>query len=352
MNERRTIDLRSDTVTLPTLAMLEAIVAAPLGDDVQGEDPTVNRLEALAAERMGKEAALLVTSGTMGNLVSLMAHGGHGDEVIIDTEAHIYWYEQGGLCSIAGYTPKLVPSRDGLMVPEDIEAAIRPSNPHFPVPHLLCLENTHNRGGGRAVSPDLFAKYCDVARRHNLRIHLDGARIFNAAVAGGVDVTEFTRHVDSVQFCFSKGLSAPIGSAVAGDREFVARARRARKRLGGGMRQAGIVAAACIVALEEGPKRLHEDHANAKLLASLIEKIDGLKLVKTPVDTNMVFVDVSGLGVPTPRLVGELLKRGVRVNPTGPQELRFVTNRMVNESDIREAALILAEVTRGGRPER
>lgn len=346
------IDLRSDTVTLPTPEMYRAILNAPLGDDVYGEDPTVNRLEARAAELMGKQAGLFVSSGTMGNLVSLMAHGGHGDEVIVDADAHVYCYEQGALCSIAGYTPKLVPSKNGLMDPADIEAAIRPSNLHFPVPRLLCVENTHNRGGGRAIPPDLFAQYCEVAHKHRLRIHLDGARIFNAAVACRCDVTAYARHVDSVQFCFSKGLSAPIGSMVVGDADFIARARRARKRLGGGMREAGIIAAACLVALEEGPQRLHEDHANAKLLASLLEPLDGLLLLKTPVETNMVFVDVSALGRTAAQVAGELLRRNVRVGVMGPNEIRLVTHRMVTEADIRTAAAAFQEVVRNHRTPR
>jgi threonine aldolase len=295
---------------------------------------------------MGKEAALLVASGTMGNLVSLMAHGGHGDEVIVDHDAHIYWYEQGALCSIAGYTPRLVPSKDGLTDPKDIESAIRPSNLHFPVPRVLSLENTHNRGGGRVVPPPLFADCCAVARQHGLKIHLDGARIFNAAVACAVDVKVFAKLVDSVQFCLSKGLSAPIGSVVAGEKAFIERARRARKRLGGGLRQAGIIAAAGIVALQEGPKRLHEDHANAKLLASLIEPIEGLKLVKTPVTSNMVFVEHAGLRGSTAEIVEDLRSRGLRVISTSPKQLRLVTNRMVNEQGIRRAAEILAELAR------
>jgi len=343
MTVPRAIDLRSDTVTLPTPAMLEAIATAPPGDDVMAEDPTVNRLETMAAARTGKEAALLVASGTMGNLVSLMAHGGHGHEVIVGAEAHVFWYEQGGLCSIAGYTPRLVPSRDGLMDPADIEAAIRPSNLHYPEPRLLCLENTHNRGGGRVVPPDRFAACCAVARRHGLKIHLDGARIFNAAVACGVDVTAFTDLVDSVQFCLSKGLGAPVGSIVAGSRAFITSARRARKRLGGGMRQAGIIAAPGIVALQEGPGRLHKDHAHAQLLASLIEDIDGLTVIKTPVTSNMVFFDHSGLTGTTDEIIDDMKARGL-LGTT-----RLVTHLMISEGDVREAARILSDIARDRR---
>jgi len=343
MGKNTIIDMRSDTVTLPTCEMLDAITKTPLGDDVMREDPTVNRLESMSAEIMGKEAALLVPSGTMGNLVSLMAHGGHGQEVLLDEEAHIYWYEQGGLCSIAGYCPKLIPSNDGIMDPSDIDIAIRSSDIHYPESSLLCLENTHNRGGGRTIPPDLFAMLCQTGKRHGLSIHLDGARIFNAAVAYDVDVKTFSKHVDSVQFCLSKGLSAPVGSIVAGNKEFIGRARRARKRIGGGMRQAGIIAAAGIVALQEGPKRLQHDHANAQLLASLIQEIDGFNLAKTPVTSNMVFLDHSAILSNTEEIVQELGSNGLLVGAMPPL-VRLVTNRMVNEEDMRGAARILATV--------
>ena len=342
MTTNKVIDLRSDTVTLPTEEMLDAIRTAPLGDDVWGDDPTVNQLEALAAARVGKEAALLAASGTMGNLISLMAYGGHGNEALVDEDAHIYWYEQGALCSVAGYTPGLIPSTNGLMDPADVEAAIRTPNIHYPVPRLFCLENTHNRGGGRVIPPALFRDLCAVARRHDMKIHLDGARVFNAAVAADVDVREFTEPVDSVQFCLSKGLSAPIGSIVAGDAAFVDRARRARKRVGGGMRQAGIIAACGIVALETMVDRLAEDHANAARLAELVEGLPGLQVAMKPVETNMVFVDLPE-GQIASDAAEALRRQGLLVSSPGPSRLRLVTNRLVSRDDVEDAGRILAE---------
>ncbi len=245
------INLFSDTQTLPTEEMLRAIAGAELGDDMLGEDPTVNRLEARAAELTGKEAALLVASGTQGNLTALMAHGGHGDEVLLDADAHAYFYEAGAMCSVAGFTPRLVPAERGIMRPEALEAAIRPANVHFPRPAVLWLENTHNRGGGTLLRQERKEALLAVARRHGLRVHIDGARIFNASVALGVSVRELCDGVDSVQFCLSKGLSCPVGSIVCGAREFVEAARRARKRVGGAMRQAGIIAACGLVVLRQ-----------------------------------------------------------------------------------------------------
>jgi len=277
----------------------------------------------------------------MGNLASLMVHGGRGDEVILDEGAHIYINEQGGMCALAGLTPKIVPAKNGLMDPAALEAAIRTDNIHYPVPKLLCLENTHNAGGGRVIPPDLFRRYCSIARSRNLAVHLDGARIFNAAAAAGVEVTEYTREVDSVQFCLSKGLSAPVGSMVAGSREFIAQARRARKVLGGGMRQAGVIAAAGIIALEQMTDRLKEDHDHAKLLAELVKDLDCFELLYRPVETNMVFLSTEKTGRDAYTVGRELLEQGLDVTVPGKQLIRMVTNRHVTEEDIRKAGSIL-----------
>ena len=265
----RTIDLRSDTVTLPSPAMRRAMAEAPLGDDVYGEDPTVNRLEALAAERVGKEAALLVVSGTMGNLCALLAHCARGEEVIVGDQSHIYNYEAGGAAVLGGVAFHVVPTLPNGELPlSELAAAVRdPGDSHEAITRLICLENTHNRCGGVALAPAYMRDVQAFARARGLAVHLDGARLFNAAVAQRTDASSITQHVDSVQFCLSKGLAAPVGSIVAGDAAFVARARRIRKLVGGGMRQAGVLAAAGIVALEEMVERMAEDHANARMLA-------------------------------------------------------------------------------------
>lgn len=331
------INLRSDTQTLPTEEMIRAMSTAPLGDDVFGEDPTVARLESMAAKMLGKEAAMLVVSGTMGNIVSLMTHANPGDEVLIDPEAHIFFYEGGGMASVAGLMPKLVPSHDGLLDPDEVAAAIRKPNVHFPTPRLLCLENTHNRSGGRVVPLDLHRRLCAVAREHGLKVHLDGARIFNGSVASGVPASEYARDVDSVMFCLSKGLSCPIGSVVVGDAEFIATARRHRKKLGGGMRQAGVIAAAGIVALESMIGRLADDHANARLLAQGIVDIPGFRIDFDRVETNMVYVDHSSTGLSTDEVLARLAAVGVVASGSPPNRFRMVTNRHHDSGVVEEA---------------
>src|SRR5262245_1525135 len=265
----RTIDLRSDTVTLPTPEMRRAIAEAPLGDDVYGEDPTINRLEAQAAARVGKEAAVLVASGTMGNFCALLAHCARGDEAIVGDQSHIYNSEAGGASVLGGIALHPVPTPPNAQLPLDaLAAAIRDAgDSHAALTRLICLENTHNRCGGVVLAPEYMRSVHHFAREQGLMVHLDGARLFNAAVALGLEAREIAQHADSVMFCLSKGLAAPVGSILAGDAEFVARARRVRKLLGGGMRQAGIIAAAGIVALDQMVERLAEDHANARLLA-------------------------------------------------------------------------------------
>jgi threonine aldolase len=331
------IDLRSDTVTLPTEEMLEAIRHAELGDDVYREDPTVKKLEEMAADKMGKEAALLVTSGTQANLVSLMNNAKRGELVFLEAESHIYWYEGGGISAIAGLLPWLIKGHWGAIKPEDIEAAIRQRNVHFPEPALICIENTHNRYGGTIVSPHQMRAISEVAKNHGLKFYMDGARIFNAAVASRVNVKEFTKHVDNMMFCLSKGLSCPAGSLVVGPQEFIERARKSRKVLGGGMRQAGIIAAAGIVALETMINRLEEDHLNAKRLAEGIAKINGIKVDLDAVQTNMVRFDTSALKVPDELFVQKLKENHVLASSIAKNSIRMVTHRGIEKVHIEKA---------------
>ena len=339
------IDLRSDTITKPTPAMREAMARAEVGDDVLGEDPTVNRLEAMAAERLGKEAALFVASGTMGNLVCLLSHCGRGDEMIVGDQAHTYVYEQGGSAALGGIHPRPLPNQpDGTIRLEDIEAAIRADNIHFPRTRLICLENTHNRCGGAVLTPEYMRAVGELARRHGLAVHLDGARIFNAAVALGVDVKVLAADADSVTFCLSKGLGAPIGSLVCGNAEFIAKARRARKVVGGGWRQAGVIAAAGIVALEQMVDRLAEDHANAKRLAEGLAVLPGIVLDPARVQTNIVIFELDRDDM-TPEALAERLKeRGVLLFAIGGRRLRAVTNYHVTAADVERALEVFAEV--------
>jgi threonine aldolase len=331
------INLYSDTQTLPTEAMYAAMAAARLGDDTHDLDPTVHQLEAAAAKRLGKEAGLLTISGNMANLVALMVHGRPGDEVLIDPESHIYYYETGSLAGVAGLMPMCVPSHRGLMDPADIGRSIRGRDVHFPIPRLLCLENTHNRGGGRIVPLDRHRALCAAARAHGLSIHLDGARLFNAAVATGLDVREYTRDVDSVMFCLSKGLSCPLGSVLCGSREFIAKADHARKRLGGGMRQAGIIAAAGIVALNTMVDRLAEDHANARRMAELLQGVPGLRVNLDEVETNMMYVDHTASGRSTNEVLAALEAHGVLASDRPPTHFRLVTNRHHDAATVEEA---------------
>ena len=344
------IDLRSDTVTLPTQEMLEAIRQAKLGDDVYREDPTVKKLEEMAAEKMGKEAALLVTSGTQGNLVSLMSNSKRGDLVFLEAESHIYWYEAGGLSAIAGLLPWLVKGLYGVINPQDVEAAIRPKNIHFPEPTLICIENTHNRYGGTIVTPDQMRAISEMAKKHGLKFYLDGARIFNAAVALGTNVKEFTSHVDNLMFCLSKSLSCPVGSVVVGDHQFIEKARKNRKILGGGMRQAGIIAAAGIVALETMIDRLQEDHLNAKRLAEGLSKITGIKVDLAAVQTNMVRFDMSALGVPDELFVQKLREKGVLASAIANNCIRMVTHRGIENYHIEKAIDTVDSVTKQLHP--
>ena len=344
----RIVELRSDTKTKPTLAMREAMFAAEVGDDVSGEDPTVNRLEELAAEMLGKEAALFVASGTMGNLVSVLTHCGRGEEVILGESSHIFVNEAGGMSALGGIFPHIIPNQpDGTLRLEEIESAIRAENIHFPRTRLICLENTHNRCYGAALTPEYTAAVAALAKRHGLLLHLDGARIFNAAVALGVDVRELAQGCDSLNLCLSKGLSAPVGSIICGDRDFIARARRTRKMVGGGMRQAGIIAAAGIVALETMVERLAEDHANARRLAEGIAGIAGIATEPARVMTNILYIDLTDRRFSDEEFLKRLAARGVRLSHTGPARFRMLTHYGITAGDIDAALTALREVMQG-----
>jgi threonine aldolase len=333
------IDLRSDTVTLPTPAMRRAMAEAELGDDVMGEDPTVNRLEALAAERLGKEAAVLVPSGTMANLASLLAHCGRGEEAIMGHLAHTFLFEAGGSAAVGGIHPRTVPNRpDGTLDLADVEAAIRdPNNPHYPRTRLICLENTHNRCSGAVLTPEYIAQVRALADRCGLAVHLDGARIFNAALALGVPPAVVARDADSVSFCLSKGLSAPVGSLICGSAEFIREARRQRKLLGGGMRQAGVLAAAGIVALETMVDRLADDHTNARCLAEGLAALPRIVLDPARIQSNIVIFDLAP-GAPSPSELGAArAARGGKMGVVGPCRIRAVTHYGIEAADVEVA---------------
>jgi len=330
------IDLRSDTVTLPTPAMREAMYRAELGDDVYGEDPQVNRLEEMAAERMGKEAAVLQTSGTQGNLVGVLSHCQRGDEVIVGDQAHIFHYEVAGCAAVGGLQLRTVPNGRGLPDPAAVEAAIRGENIHFPPTGCVCLENTHNRCGGAVLSAEEMAQVISVAHRRGIPVHLDGARIFNAAVALGVQARDLVRDVDSVTFCLSKGLSAPVGSLLCGSKEYIKRARKHRKMLGGSLRQAGVIAAPGIVALETMVDRLAEDHENARVLAEGLAELPGIILDPQTVQSNIVIFDMAPQ-CPTAEFLAKLAADGVRANATAPQRVRMVTHYGITAADIQVA---------------
>lgn len=336
--------MRSDTVTRPTPSMQNAMATAEVGDDVFGEDPTVNCLEEMAAEKMGKEAAVFVASGTMANLVSQLAHCQRGDEMILGDQAHIFHYEQGGSAAIGGIHPRIIPNQpDGTLDPADIQSAIRSDNIHFPQSRLIALENTHNRCSGRPLTPEYMASVRSIANEHSLRIHVDGARIFNAAVALGVDVRDLTANADSVSFCLSKGLAAPVGSLVCGSESFILKARRARKVLGGGMRQAGVLAAAGIIALEENIDRLAEDHANAAKLAQGLFEIPGIAIDPAQIKSNLVFFDVIKAGLTATELADKLNAKGVRVLASSPTRIRAVTHYYITSDDIDRALKVIAK---------
>jgi threonine aldolase len=315
--------------------MRQAMAEAEVGDDVFGEDPTVNRLEEMAAERLGKEAGLFVASGTMANLVSQLAHCNRGDEMILGDKAHTFYYEQGGSAAVAGIHPRTLPNQsDGKLVLEDIEGAIRPDNVHFPRTRLIALENTHNVCNGSPLEVAYMQSVKKLADRHGIKIHLDGARLFNAAVALGVNASQLADHTNSVSFCLSKGLAAPVGSVVCGTKDFIARARRARKVLGGGMRQAGVLAAAGIVALTEMTGRLAEDHANARKLADGLAEMNGLAIDPGDIKTNIVYFEITREDIPAAELEKRLNHEGIRILAPVPRRMRAVTHYHISADDI------------------
>ena len=331
------IDMRSDTVTLPTEEMRQAMYEAEVGDDVFGEDSTVNRLEELAAQMMGKEAALFTPSGTMSNLIAVLTHTHPGDEILLGSEAHMFWYEVGGASALGGVVMRTLPNdEDGWIDPGAVEGAIRPKNIHFPRTTLLCLENTHNRCGGAVLTLDYTYAIARLAHQHGLAVHLDGARIFNAAVALNVSASELAGAADSVCLCVSKGLSAPVGSLLCGSQEFVGKARKWRKMVGGGMRQAGVIASAGIVALQKMVSRLAEDHANARRLAYGLAQVPGITIHPEKFPTNIVIFESPGI-IPGPEFTQRMDAQGVRLLPRGGQKIRAVTHRMVGTADVDEA---------------
>ncbi len=330
------IDLRSDTVTKPTPEMREAMATAKVGDDVYKEDPTVNRLEEMSAALLGKEAGLFLPSGTMGNLAAILAHCGRGDEIILGNLAHTFLFEAGGIAALGGVHPHTIPNQpNGTLRLEDIENAIRPDDVHFPTTRLITLENTHNRCGGTPLTAEYTQQVGDLAKKKGLKLHLDGARIFNASAALGVEPAQLSAPADSVTFCLSKGLAAPVGSVLCGSVGFIARARRMRKQLGGGMRQAGIIASAGIVALETVLPRLGEDHIRAKLLAQRLSKIPQLKLEPGTPATNMVYCTLRENVLPDASQVAEKLREyGVLVGATAKRRFRLVTHYWVEDADL------------------
>ena len=334
MTERRTVDLRSDTVTKPTPEMRRAMFEAEVGDESRGEDPTVQRLEAMAAGLMGHEAGLFVVSGTMGNLTAIMTHLRHGEAFIAEASAHCVTYEAGGCSAIAGGLPRLLPGSVGRMGLEEVEALIHTGDTHRPRTSLLCLENTHNLAGGTVLDLAYMEAAWELARRNDLKVHLDGERIFNAAVALGVEARVLAAGCDSVMFGLAKGLGAPMGSVLTGSEEFIRRARVNRQRLGGGLRQAGIVAAAGIVALETMIARLPEDHANARLLAEGLHQINPGLLDLDLVQTNIVLLDTNPLRRSAREIWAEFERAGVRTLALGPHTIRFVTHEDVSREDI------------------
>jgi threonine aldolase len=345
------VDLRSDTVTLPTPEMRDAMASAAVGDDVWEEDPTVKRLEALAAERLGKEAGLFVASGTMGNLVCVLSHTRAGQEVVLDLDSHIFNYEVAGAAVIGSVQMRPVKTARGFLAPDQVREALRPPNIHIPPTGLVCVENTHNRHGGTCCTPEAISDIAAVAHEASIPVHLDGACLFNAAVALKRPAREFARDVDSVTFCVSKGLAAPVGSVICGSAAFIARARRVRKMLGGGMRQAGVIAAAGIVALERMVDRLADDHANARVLAEAVGRLPGLVVDLASVQTNIVIFAVERGGpaasaAATAELVAGCEARKVKIHAIGPASIRCVTHKDVDAEDIARTADAFAEITR------
>ncbi|PZO15642.1 MAG: low-specificity L-threonine aldolase [Leptolyngbya foveolarum] len=335
------IDLRSDTVTQPTAGMRRAMMAAPVGDDVLGDDPTVNALEAYVAELLDKEAAVYMPSGTMTNQVALRVHTQPSDEIILEAEAHIYYYEGGGPAALSGVSCRLLPGNGGVFSAAAVEQALRPQDPHFPQTRLVCVENTHNRSGGRIFPLETIQEIAEVCAQKNLRLHLDGARFWNACVATGISEADYAAPFDTLSVCFSKGLGAPVGSALVGSAEMMAKARRFRKLFGGGMRQAGIIAAGALYALEKQRDRLTEDHDNAQLLAQGLQSMGGVEIDLASVQTNIVNFDLPERSAA--EVAKGLAQREVAVLATGPHRIRAVTNLMVSRVQIERVVEAIAQ---------
>ena len=339
-----TIDLRSDTVTKPSPEMRRAMFEAEVGDDVYGEDPTINRLEKRAAEIFGREAALFVPSGTMGNQIAIKLHTHHGQEVICEERGHIFNYEMAMMAHFSGVVPRTVWAEDGVLTWEHVKSKLKTKSYHAAKTGLVSLENTHNMAGGTITPPKVFDEVCDNTHDAGLPVHLDGARVFNAAVALGIPVAQLTAKADTVMFCLSKGLGAPVGSLLVGSAELMDRGRIYRKALGGGMRQAGILAAAGLIALEQGPQKLAQDHANAKFLAEGLAEIPGLKIDPDKVQTNILICDISGTGMASTEFSRKLAERSVLANGVGPQLMRFVTHLDVSREQCAQALEIIASL--------
>ena len=338
------IDLRSDTVTKPSAEMRRAMAEAEVGDDVFIEDPTINKLQERAAEIFGRQAALFVPSGSMGNLTCILAQTQQGQEVICEESGHVYNYEMASMSAIGGVLPRLVPGEDGILSWQSISKAIRPKVYYRSQTALIALENTHNMAGGTVYPTKLSEEICDRAHDAGIRVHLDGARVFNAATYLGENVVDMTRKFDSIQFCLSKGLGAPVGSMIVGSREFIERCRSIRKMLGGGMRQAGVLAAAGLIALEKGPKRLQVDHDHAKLLATGLAAIPGITLNPAKVQTNIVIFNLKASGWSSSRFLETLAKRNVLAVPVDNEKVRMVTHLDVDRNDVEKAAAAVQEV--------
>ena len=345
------IDLRSDTVTKPTDEMRRAMYEAEVGDDVYGEDPSINLLQERAAAMLGKEAGLLTASGTMSNLVAALTYCHRGDEIVMGDQAHMFWNESAGASALAGAQIRLVPNDDqGRISPEDLAAVIRPrGNIHMPPTTLVCLENTHNRCSGGVLTPEDTRRVADVAHAAGAKVHLDGARIFNAAVSLEVPASELVKDVDDVSFCLSKALSCPVGSVLCGSKEFIEQALKWRKMVGGGMRQAGVLAAAGLVALDSMIERLADDHANANRLAQGLANIDGLSLDADSIQSNIVIFDVDPAIGTANQLISALEQEEVQVSSPGPQSIRMVTHRHISSEDVEEALSRVSGVVQGLR---
>ena len=338
------IDLRGDTVTKPTPEMRRAMMEAEVGDDVYGEDPTVNRLERRAAEIAGKEAALFVPSGTMGNTIAVKLHTEPGQEVICDSRSHVLDYELAMVAWFSGCVIRAVPTEDGILSWDAVRRRIRPPGPHWAPTGLIEIENTHNMAGGTVYPLATIREICGGAHERGLKVHMDGARVFNAAEALGVAVSEIAAPADTVMFCLSKALGAPVGSMLAGPADLMAKGRLLRKRLGGGMRQAGVLAAAGLIALEESPKRLKEDHANARFLAEGLARIPGIQAEPQKAVTNIVIFDVSGTGLASAEISARLKRRGVLINGVNDRLMRAVTHYNVSSAECAQALEALSAV--------